>query len=184
MGYSFMQYDEAMKFFENVKNENLKKHMISVAAIMQKLAEKFGEDAEKWRIVGLLHDIDYEFTDMEEHGKVAADMLKNFLPDDALNAIRAHNEKTGYKPEKKLDYALIASDAISGLIVAAALVMPDKKLSKVSVKTLKNKFKDKSFARKISREKILYCEKLGLSLEEFFLLSLNAMKDIANQIGL
>jgi len=179
-----MDEEKAMEFLKNVKNENLKKHMAAVAAIMKKLASMLDEDEETWYYVGLLHDIDYEHVDMKEHGIKSAEMLQGLLPEDALHAIMAHNEMTGMEPKTKLDYALIASDAISGLIVASALVMPDKKLKSVTVKTLKNKFKDKSFARRVDRNKIMYCEKLGLSMEQFFEVALDAMKSVANQIGL
>lgn len=172
------------EFFDEIKNENLKKHMKSVAAIMEKLAGKLGEDKELWKLVGLLHDIDYEKVDMHEHGLISAEMLKDYLPIDALNAIKAHNELTGYKPTKKIDFALRASDAVSGLIVASALVMPNKKLGEVRIETLKNKFKDKSFARRVDRNRIMECEKIGLNLEEFFEIALNAMKEIANELGL
>ncbi|MBC7081748.1 MAG: HD domain-containing protein [Thermoplasmatales archaeon] len=171
-------------FFENIKNENLKKHMIAVSAIMKKLAKKFNEDENIWRLVGLLHDIDYEIASVEEHGKISAEMLKEKLPDFALNAIRAHNERTGFKATNRIDYSLIACDAISGLIVSTALVMPNKKISEIKIDTLKNKFKDKSFAKKIDRERIKYCEKIDLSLDEFFSISLEAMNEIADKIGL
>ncbi|KAA0000758.1 MAG: HDIG domain-containing protein [Thermoplasmata archaeon] len=180
-----MTPEEAIKLIEEkVKNENLKKHMIAVSAIMEKLAEKLGENKEIWRAVGLLHDIDYEVASMEEHGKISAEMLEGMLPEEALHAIKSHNERTGFKAMNKLDFALIASDAISGLIVASALVMPNKKLEEVKIKTLKNKFKDKSFARKIDRNRIMECEKIGLSLDEFLSISLEAMKEIAEKIGL
>lgn len=175
---------EAIKFMDRIKNENLKKHMIAVGAIMEELAKKFGEDEEKWKLVGLLHDIDYEETDMKEHGLKSAEILKDYLPEDALHAIKAHNELTGVMAESLIDYALIASDAVSGLIVASALVMPNKKLEEVSVKTLKNKYKDKSFARRVNREKIMYCEKFGMDIDEFLEFSLNAMKKVATQLGL
>ncbi len=175
---------DAIKFMDRIKNENLKKHMIAVGAIMEELAVKFGEDREKWKLVGLLHDIDYEEVDMNEHGLKSAEMLKEYLPEDALHAIKSHNELTGVMPESLIDYALIAADAVSGLIVASALVMPNKKLEEVSVKTLKNKYKDKSFARRVDRKRIMYCEKFGMGLDEFLELSLNAMKKVSNQIGL
>ena len=175
---------KAIKFMDRIKNENLKKHMIAVGAIMEELAKKFGEDEEKWKLVGLLHDIDYEETDMKEHGLKSAEILKDYLPEDALHAIKAHNELTGVMAESLIDYALIASDAVSGLIVASALVMPNKKLEEVSVKTLKNKYKDKSFARRVNREKIMYCEKFGMDIDEFLEFSLNAMKKVATQLGL
>ncbi len=121
---------EIEDFFKNMKNENLKKHMIAVSAIMKKLAKKFNEDENIWEMVDLLHDIDYEIASIEEHGKISAEMLKDKLPPFALHAIRAHNEKTGFKPGNKIDYSLIACDAISGLIVSTALVMPNKKYQK------------------------------------------------------
>ncbi|MEM1513494.1 MAG: HD domain-containing protein [Candidatus Thermoplasmatota archaeon] len=176
--------DEIIDFFKNIKNESLKKHMIAVSSIMKKLAKRFNEDENIWGMVGLLHDIDYEIASIEEHGKISAEMLKDKLPSFALHAIMAHNEKTGFKPNDRIDYSLIACDAISGLIVSTALVMPNKKISEIKIDTLKNKFKDKSFARKIDREKIKYCEKVGLSLDEFFSISLDAMNEIADKIGL
>lgn len=177
----YMDYEV---YLNKIKNENLKKHMKAVGAIMEKIAEKLGEDRKIWKLVGLLHDIDYEVASIEEHGKLAAEMLKDILPEYALNAIKAHNERTGCKPQKTIDYALIASDAISGLIVASALVMPNKKLMEVKIKTLKEKFKDKSFARKVDRNRIKMCEKLGMNLEEFMVISLEAMKEIADELGL
>ena len=179
-----MDEKKALQFLNDVKNENLRKHMVAVAAIMKKLASMLGEDEETWYYVGLLHDIDYEHVDMREHGIKSAEMLRGLLPEDALHAIMAHNEMTGVEAKTKLDYALIASDAISGLIVASALVMPDKKLKSVTVKTLKNKFKDKSFARRVDRGKIMYCEKIGFNIEQFFEIALEAMKGVANQLGL
>lgn len=172
------------EFLNKVRNENLKKHMKAVAIIMEKLAEELNEDKEIWKKVGLLHDIDYEITSYEEHGRKSAEMLQGYLPEYALYAIMAHNEKTGCIAKNKIDFALRASDAISGLIVASALVMPNKKLEEVRVETLKSKFKDKSFARRIDRNRILECEKLGIGLEEFFRISLEAMKSIAEEIGL
>ncbi len=174
-----------MEFLSSVKNENLKKHMIAVAAIMRKLASLLGENEKTWYYAGLLHDIDYEIvSDMKEHGKKSAEMLKDFLPQEALHAIMAHNEMTGVEAETKFDFALRASDAIAGLVVAAALVMPDKKVKSVTVKTLKNKFKDKSFARRVDRSRIMECEKIGISLEEFFSIAIDALKEVSNQIGL
>jgi len=179
-----MDEEKAMEFLNNVKNENLKKHMIAVGAIMKKLASLLGEDEETWYYAGLLHDIDYEMVDMKQHGIKSAEMLEGLLPEEALHAIMAHNEMTGVEAKTKFDYALIASDAISGLIVATALVIPTKKIKDISIKTLKNKFKDKSFARRIDRSRIMYCEKIGLDLEDFFKISLEAMESVANQLGL
>ncbi len=172
---------------EHVGDKRLVKHMIAVGAIMRGLAEHFGEDADVWEVVGILHDIDYEYTrDRPElHGLKSAEILKGVLSDDLLDTIKAHNyERTGVEPSKRIDYALIAADAISGLIVACALVMPNKKLSEVKVKTVLKKFKSKDFARSVRRDKILFCEKLGLSLEEFVEIALRSMRNVAEKLDL
>jgi len=179
--------DEALKLVEKyVKNDKLRKHMLAVEAIMRALARRLNEDEELWGLVGLLHDLDYEVVgkDMSRHGLVSAQLLGDKLPINALNAIRAHNELTGFKDDSKLAIALKAADQVSGLIIATALVMPNKKLSEVKVKSLKKKFKQKDFARNVKREKILLCEKLGISLQEFLEISLKALQGISRELGL
>ena len=179
--------EEALKLVqEKVKNEKLIKHMLAVEAIMRKLAERLGEDPELWSRVGLLHDLDYEEVgeDMSRHGLVSAEMVKDLLPEEGLHAIRAHNEMTGVEAESPMDYALIAADAISGLAIATALMMPHRTLAEVRVKSLRKKFKDKSFARNVDRDKIRYCTKLGLTLEDFFALSLEALQSVREELGL
>ena len=171
----------------HLKNKNLIKHCLAVGAIMKKIAEKMGRDPQKWEIVGILHDIDYEKTkdDFSKHGILAEQILEGYLDKGSLHAIKAHNyENTGVQPITKMDYALIASDSISGLIVATALVMPSRKLEEVKVKSVLKKFKQKDFARNVNRENILFCEKLGFSLEEFANLSLEALKEISEELGL
>jgi len=171
---------------ENVSNENLKKHMIAVSAIMRGLARKFGEDEETWGLTGLLHDIDYEKVggDMERHGLVSAEMLEGRLPENCLHAIKAHNERVGIKAESLLDKSLIAADAVSGLVVATALVMPNKSLSEVKISTLKKKFKDKSFARNVDRNRIGAYEEIGLGFEEFLSIALKSLQGVSDQLGL
>jgi len=170
----------------HVSDDKLFKHMLAVEAIMRGLARRLGEDEELWGLTGLLHDLDYEETkgDFSRHGLRSAELLEGLLPEEALHAIKAHNDLTGVKPEGRLDLALRAADALSGLIVASALVMPNKKLAEVRIKTLKKKFKAKDFARGVDRDRIRLCEQLGLSLEEFFEVGLEAMKAIADQLGL
>jgi len=178
---------EALRLLdEGISNNNLKKHMIVVSAIMQGLARKFGEDEEVWALTGLLHDIDYERVEgnMDKHGLVSAEMLMNVFPEEFLHAIRAHNARTGVKAESLLDKALLSADAVSGLIVAAALVMPNKKLSEVRVETLKTKFKDKSFARGVDRGQIEACGEMGLKFEEFLEIALKALQGVSDQLGL
>ena len=187
MSKTSINRDEALKLIkENVSNEKLIKHMLSVEAIMKSLAKKLGEDEELWGLVGLLHDVDYERTinEFSKHGLISAEMLKDKLPSEALDAIRAHNEMTGFKCNSKLSNALIASDQLSGLIIATALVMPNKKLSEVKVRSVIKKFKQKDFARNVRRDKILACEKLGLSLEEFVDIGLRALQEISDELGL
>lgn len=179
--------DAVEKVKDNVGNENLRKHMYAVSAIMERLANRFDKDSEMWKKVGLLHDIDYEKTEdnPEEHALVSAQMLEEELPEKYLESIKSHNFKhTDIEPERDVDYALIAADAISGLIVATALVMPNSKLEEVRVESIEKKFDDSSFAKSIDRDRILYCEKLGLDKEAFFELSLEAMNDISDKLGL
>jgi len=164
---------------EKVKDENYLKHSKLVAQIMECLANYLGEDREKWFVSGLLHDLDYEETKNtpEKHGIATSEWLNGKVDDDVLYAIKAHNfEHTNVDPKSKLDYALIASDALSGLLAATILVMPNKTINEVEVKTLKKKFKQKDFARSVSRERILFCEKLGLEKEKFFEITLECLK--------
>ena len=180
--------EDALKLLrENVRNEKMILHMIAVGAIMRELARYFGEDEDLWELVGLLHDIDYERTkdNPSKHGLVAEEILGSLVSDDILRAIKSHNyENTGIEPRTRMEKALIASDAISGLIIACALVMPSKKLEEVKVKTVKKKFKQKDFARNVSRERILFCEQIGIPREKFFELALNALKGVSDELGL
>lgn len=172
---------------ENVKNENLIKHMLAVEAIMKGLAEHLNESVELWSMTGLLHDIDYGRTEgnPREHGLVAEGMLQGKVDAKIIEAIKAHNyENTNVEPRSKMDMALIAADSISGLIIACALVMPSKKLRDVTVKTISKKFKDKDFARGSDRERIIFCESMGIEKERFFEIALNALKGISLQLGL
>jgi len=159
---------------ENVKNENLVNHMIAVGAIMKGLAERFGEDEALWEAVGILHDVDYE---------MSAEMVKDILPEEAVNAVRRHNPLTGYEPETRFDVSLLAADAISGMIVANALVRPTK-LNGMKAKSIKKRMKDKSFARQVSRENIMRCEEIELSFNEFAEIAVKAMQGVADEIGL
>jgi len=166
---------------EHIESENLKKHCIASAAVMKSLAKYADIPEEHAEILGLLHDLDFDNTkeDSKKHGLIAAEILsKEDIPKEYIHAIKAHNEDTGVRRESHLDYALSAGETITGLIVATALVYPDKKISSVKPKSIKKRMKSKAFARNVSRENILECEKIGLSLDEFIELSLDAMKHI------
>lgn len=173
---------------EKVQEENLIKHMLSVESIMRGLARRFGEDEEKWGITGLLHDIDYEATkgDPYKHSLIGAEWLKELgFDNEIVHAVKAHNERHGVERNTLLSKSLWAADPVSGFVIAVALVRPDRKLASVELKSMKKKFKEKSFAAGADREQILSCEKeLGISLDEFLELSLKAMQSIASDLGL
>lgn len=170
---------------EHVKNENLVHHMIGVGAIMKSLAKNFGEDQNLWEIVGILHDIDYESygEDFTNHGTKSAEIVRDILPEEAINAIMSHNPLTGHIPESRLEISLLAADAISGLIVANALVRPNR-MKGMKAKSIKKRMKDKSFARQVDRENIMKCEQIKLQLNEFATIAIDAMTSVAEEIGL
>lgn len=182
-----MKREEAFDLVkQNTKKENLLKHMLAVEAIMRKTAEVLGEDKEKWGLVGLLHDIDFEaMTDPKDHGVIAADILQGKVDDEIIRAIKSHNfEYTGATPNSKMEYCLIAADSISGLIIACALVMPSRKLAEVKEESIAKRFKEKDFARNCSRERIVFCEKAGVLKEKFFEIALTALQENAKSFGL
>ncbi|MBS3790684.1 MAG: HD domain-containing protein [Candidatus Thermoplasmatota archaeon] len=180
--------EEAIEMIhENIDTENLKNHMFAVAQIMKRLAEELDEDEEKWELLGLVHDLDYEQTkdDPEKHALKSAEMVEGKVPEDILRAIKAHNhEHTGVEPKNDMEYAIHAADAVSGLIVATALVMPNSKLEEARPESVEKKFDDSSFAKNIDRDRILYYEKLGLERDEFLELSLKALQEIDEKLGL
>jgi len=182
-----MTREEAMKLLrENVSKDNLLKHMYAVEAIMKGTAEFLNEDKEKWGLLGLIHDIDFEKApEPEKHCTVAPEILKGKVDDEIIRAIKAHNFETlNVQPENKMEKALIAADSVSGLVIAAALIMPSKKLADVKVESISSKFKKKDFARNCSRERILFCEQIGIPKEKFFEISLKALQNISVDLGL
>jgi len=184
-----MTRDEALDSIEaNVENKNTIKHMLATEAIMRALAKRLGEDEEEeWGLTGLLHDIDMELTegDMSTHSKLGADLAREMGASEAMaHAILCHNDAHGIPRESQLDKALFCADPLTGLIIAAALVRPDKKLASVEAKSVRKKFKEKSFAAGANREQIARCAELGIELDEFIELGLKAMKGIADDLGL
>jgi len=168
-----------------LKNKNLFKHVLAVEAVMKALAEKLGEDRETWALAGLLHDLDYEMTkdQPERHGYVTLEILKDEdVSQEVLDAILAH---AGHKErEKPIEKAIYAADPVTGLIVAAALITKEKKLNAIDTAFVLRRFGEKAFARGANRDQIKTCEELGFSLDEFITISLNAMKDICQDLGL
>jgi len=181
--------EEALKLLKSyVHQENLIKHCLATEAIMRSLAERFGEDPDKWGIAGLLHDLDYEETyeAPEKHGKKTAEILKEKgFPQDMIDAILAHNaEALGIERKTRFDLAITCSECITGLITATTLVYPDKKLKSVKPKSITKRMKEKGFARSVNRDLIRLCEKIDIPLPEFAAISLEAMRGIDKELGL
>ncbi|MEJ5301487.1 MAG: HDIG domain-containing metalloprotein [Thermodesulforhabdaceae bacterium] len=172
----------------HVKSDNLRKHCIATEAIMRVLAEELGEDKDLWGLAGLLHDLDYELTmdSPQEHGKKTAELLASFnLPEEVIQAIMRHNaEALNLTRETTLDFALTAAETITGLIVAATLVHPEKKIEKLQPQSVKKRMKSKDFARNVNREHIMLCERIGIDPMRFIELSIEAMRKISGVLGL
>lgn len=185
-----MDRKEAMALLRSyVKNEKLIAHCLASEAVLRALAERLDADPEQWALAGLLHDLDVEITnaDPKIHALKGANILeKQGLDPEIVEAVRLHNEEAahGGKRHKPLHHALAAGETITGLITATALVYPDKKVASVKPRSITKRMKEKAFAASVNRDTIMECEKLGLSLQEFVELSLNAMKKIGPDIGL
>lgn len=170
-----------------VKNESLVRHMLSVEAAMRFYAEKFGEDADLWGIVGLLHDFDWEIhPTLEEHPQAGVPILQeNHVPDDIIHAILSHADHTGVHRESRMEKALAACDEITGLVTAVALVRPSRSLYDLTASSVKKKWKDRAFAAGASREEIEACTaEFGVPLWEHVDNVIIAMRRIAPELGL
>ncbi|MHB9090974.1 MAG: HDIG domain-containing metalloprotein, partial [Chloroflexota bacterium] len=150
--------EEALALVEaNITNRNLIKHSLAVEAIMRGLAAELSEDVTLWGTVGLLHDVDYDQTAKEpsQHTLVGSRMLANLgMREDIVRAVLVHNEMHGIPRESTMDKALYCADALSGLVTAAALIRPEKKLAPVTLEFIMRRFGEKSFARGANREQI------------------------------
>ena len=173
---------------QNIQNQNLIKHCLALEAIMRVLACRFEDNEEKWGLAGLLHDIDYEKVkdDLSQHSLVGAKILEDLgVEKDICQAVKVHNEAHGILPQTLFEKALFVSDPITGLIVAATLVSPSKRIADLSPESVLKRFNEKAFARGANREIIKKCEEyLNLKLEEFIKISLEAMQNIAKDLGL
>lgn len=170
---------------EYTENPNLVKHAIAVEASMRAYAEKFGQDVEKWGIVGLIHDFEYEKYPDEHPVKGAKILEERGFPTDIIHAVLSHATFTGVSRDCLMDRTLFAVDELCGLITAATLVRPGKMLADLPVKSVKKKMKDKAFARTVSREDIrLGAQELGVELGEHIGFVIAAMAKVADQLGL
>jgi putative nucleotidyltransferase with HDIG domain len=170
----------------NIQDKNTIKHMLATEAVMEALAKKLGENEEEWGLTGLIHDIDLELVggDLNTHSKLGADIARELgASEEMAHAILSHNEIHGVPRETKLDKALFCVDPLTGLIIAAALVRPDK-LNGMNARSVMKHFRQPKFAAGASREQIASCSELGLELEEFITLGIKAMQDIASELEL
>jgi len=183
-----MERSEAIEsIIDNVANANLIKHMLATEVVMRALARHMGEDETEWGLTGLLHDIDVELTegDMNTHSKLGADLARDLGASEAIvNAIFCHNETHGIPPKTNMEKALFCTDPLTGLITAAVLVRPDRKIENLEPKSVRKRFKEKGFAAGAKREQIATCSDIGLELDEFIEIGVNAMKGIAEDLGL
>lgn len=173
---------------QHLSNPNLIKHCLASEAVMRTLAKHFGEDEEFWGLTGLLHDLDVELTldDLALHTHETVRILRaEGVIEEIIEAIRMHNEMAhGDKRTERFHHALAAGETITGLIIAAALVYPDKKLASVKPKSVRKRYKEKLFAAGANREIIAECELIGIPVPDFCDLCLEAMQGIAPDLGL
>jgi len=164
---------------QHIKNERMIFHSLASEAVLRALARRLGRDEEKWGLAGLLHDLDVEIThaDPKIHGRETARILAEMGVDPEITeAIKLHNEyATGLPRTTEFHHALAAGETITGLILATSLVYPDKKISSVKPKSVVKRMKEKAFAASVKRENILECELIGIPLDEFAALSIEAM---------
>ena len=172
---------------EYTQSPGLRRHALAVEAAMRAYAARLGEDENKWGIVGLLHDFDYErFPDPPDHPlKGAAILEEQGYPSDVIHAIKSHADYLGVPRLSAMDKALFAVDELAGFITAVALVRPGKRIAEVTVDAVKKKMKDKAFARAVRREDIQSgASELGMELDEHIAVVLEAMKAEASALSL
>jgi putative nucleotidyltransferase with HDIG domain len=181
-----MNREEALSLLkQHLKNKNLIKHCLAVEACMKAVALRLGHDPEPWGTAGILHDLDYEVTEKspEFHTTETVKILREKGLDEAvIYAVQAHAGKVPC--QTPMDWAIFSIDPLTGLIIAATLMHPDKKLRSIDLEFVKRRYKEKSFARGARREEIEQCVNLGLDLDEFISISIAAMQGIDQDLGL
>jgi putative nucleotidyltransferase with HDIG domain len=181
-----MERDEAVALVrEKAEKETTVRHLISVEGVMRRLARHFGEDEETWGLVGLFHDLDQDQThdDPERHAYQAAEWLREAGVDEHIvNGVLAHAHER-YRTDR-MTQAVVHADAVAGLLVAAALVRPER-VEGMKVSSVKKKLKEKAFAPGVNRDEIREVEeKLGISLDEFIGLGIEGLQSVAAEIEL
>lgn len=191
-----MTRDEAYQILKSlIKNENLIKHHLACETTMRALYKRLTpqnlqnpKDEDDWGIVGLLHDADYELSKNtpERHTLILEEKIKNKINPKLMYAIKSHNWKfNNVKPKSRLDWSIFCCDELTGLIIAATLVSPEKKLVNLTPEFIMKRFNEPSFAKGADRNQIKFCEKeLSIPLNEFINLTLTAMQQISSSLGL
>lgn len=192
LGLTYQQAQELLAKY--ISDPITKLHLRETEVFMRALAKRFQEDEEGWGIVGLLHDIDWELTknNQSEHCVKAQKILKEAGASDFfIETIISHGYSHEMIPQlqqkqrsTKIQHCLAAAETLTGIIVAAALVQPDKKLQSVAFESLKKKFKSKAFAAKCDRGIVSECERAGIPLDEFLQIGLSSIQGIASDLGL
>lgn len=181
-----MNREEAREFVrQKAEKETTVRHLVSVEGVMRRLARHFGEDEDTWGLVGLFHDLDQDEThdDPNRHAFLAADWLRQAGVDERIvTGVLAHAHEE-YRTDR-LTQAVVHADAVAGLLVAAALVRPERAVG-MKVSSVKKKLKEKAFAPGVNREEILEVEeRLGLPLDEFISLGIEGLQEVAAEIEL
>ena len=188
MNYGMTREEAIILLRGRLKNPNLINHCLATEAVLRALAPRFGADPELWGLAGLLHDLDAETQpDLATHTLETAALLEERgVAPEIIEAIRMHNETAqgGRRRQEAFHHALAAGETITGLIVATALVYPDKKLASVKVKSVRKRFKERHFAAGADRQIIAECETIGIPLDEFCAICLEAMQAAAGELGL
>ncbi|HBI25583.1 MAG: Metal dependent phosphohydrolase [Candidatus Wolfebacteria bacterium GW2011_GWC2_39_22] len=192
LGLSYQQAQDLVGVYNTDAGTRL--HARESEIIMRAIAKRLGEDEEAWGIIGLLHDIDWDLTkeNAQEHCIKAQDILREAGASEFLiTTIISHGYGLAVIPQLRdrqrtttIEHCLVAAETLTGLIVASALMQPDKKLSNVSIDSLKKKFKKKGFAARCNRDLIMECEQANIPIDEFLQLGLAALQDIAPELGL
>ncbi|MGB7295722.1 MAG: HDIG domain-containing metalloprotein [Candidatus Aminicenantales bacterium] len=181
-----MNREEALALLKkHLQNRNLVKHCLAVEACMRDVAVRLGQNPEPWGLAGILHDLDYELTEKspELHTTETVKMLEGRgISPEVIHAIQAHAGKVACG--SPFDWAIFSIDPLTGLIIAATLMHPTKKIKAIDLDFVKRRYKEKSFARGARREEIEECRNLGLELDEFISICIGAMQGIDAELGL
>lgn len=181
-----MNRDEAFDLVKKyLKNKNLIKHSVAVEACMKKMAEKTGQNESKWGLAGILHDMDYELTEKSPdlHTTETVRILKDMDVDhEVIHTIQAHAGKVPC--QNQMDWSIFSIDPLTGLIIAATLMHPTKKIKEIDLGFVKRRYKEKSFARGARRDDIEQIKNIDVDLDEFITICLEAMQGIDKELGL